>query len=298
MIPYGHQWIDSEDINAVIGVLQSDWLTTGPKIGEFEQALCSYTSALHAVAVNSATSALDIAVQALDIPKGSEVITTPFTFAATNNSLLFNGLVPVFADIQKDTRNIDPDSILNRITKKTKAIMYVDYAGHPCDIKALQQIAEDHDLFLIEDAAHALGASYRGIKVGTFADITVFSFHPVKPITTGEGGVAVTQDPQLAERMQLLRSHGIKKVGVSNKDQTTAWMYDMVMLGRNYRLTDLQTALGLSQIKKLEHFIDRRNKLAEIYDKNLKEISFIDLPCTWYWDHPWVASIHHSLKRY
>lgn len=240
MIPYGHQWIDSEDINAVIGVLQSDWLTTGPKIGEFEQALCSYTSALHAVAVNSATSALDIAVQALDIPKGSEVITTPFTFAATNNSLLFNGLVPVFADIQKDTRNIDPDSILNRITKKTKAIMYVDYAGHPCDIKALQQIAEDHDLFLIEDAAHALGASYRGIKVGTFADITVFSFHPVKPITTGEGGVAVTQDPQLAERMQLLRSHGIKKVGVSNKDQTTAWMYDMVMLGRNYRLTDLQ----------------------------------------------------------
>ena len=280
MIPYGHQSIEQDDIDAVVKVLKSDWLTTGPTVDEFEKKICSYTGGKYAVAVNSGTSALDVAVQALQIPRGSEVISTPFTFAATNNVILFNGLIPVFADIQKETRNINPDEIRKRITKKTKAIMYVDYAGHPCDIDEIKQIAEEHDLLLIEDAAHALGSSYKGKKVGTFADITVFSFHPVKPITTGEGGAALTDDPRIAENMRLLRSHGIKKENKSTKNQDIAWQYDMTMLGRNYRLTDIQAALGLSQMKKIDRFIEKRNSLATLYQEKLRDISFIELPQT------------------
>jgi len=280
MIPYGHQSIEQDDIDAVVRVLKSDWLTTGPTVDEFEKKICSYTGGKYAVAVNSGTSALDVAVQALQIPRGSEVISTPFTFAATNNAILFNGLIPVFTDIQKETRNINPDEIRKRITKKTKAIMYVDYAGHPCDIDEIKQIAEEHDLLLIEDAAHALGSSYKGKKVGTFADITVFSFHPVKPITTGEGGAALTDDPRIAENMRLLRSHGIKKENKSTKNQDIAWQYDMTMLGRNYRLTDIQAALGLSQMKKIDRFIEKRNSLATLYQEKLRDISFIELPQT------------------
>jgi len=280
MIPYGHQCIETDDIDAVVQVLQGDWLTTGPLVDKFESALCTYTGACHGIAVNSATSALDIAVQALRMPLGSEIITTPFTFAATNNALLFNGMHPVFADIQKATRNIDPEDIRKRITKKTTAIMYVDYAGHPCDIDEIHEIADEHDLFLIEDAAHALGASYKGKKVGTFADVTVFSFHPVKPITTGEGGAALTDDPRIAENMRLLRSHGIIKENRSTKDQDIAWQYDMTMLGRNYRLSDIQAALGLSQLKKIDRFIEKRNSLATLYQEKLRDISFIELPQT------------------
>jgi UDP-4-amino-4,6-dideoxy-N-acetyl-beta-L-altrosamine transaminase len=280
MIPYGHQSIDKDDIDAVIEVLTSDWLTTGPYIEKFEKSLCDYTGAHYAVVVNSATSALDIAVQALELPPGSEVISTAFTFAATNNALLYNGLIPVFADIQRETRNIDPEDIRRKITGKTRAIMVVDYAGHPCDLDEIREIADVHNLFLIEDAAHALGSSYNGKKIGTFADITVFSFHPVKPITTGEGGAALTDDCDLAEKMRLLRSHGIIKSNNSTENQDTPWQYDMKMLGRNYRLTDIQAALGLSQIKKLDQFIQKRNSLAIQYRKELEDVPFIELPAT------------------
>jgi UDP-4-amino-4,6-dideoxy-N-acetyl-beta-L-altrosamine transaminase len=280
MIPYGHQLITQEDIDAVVDVLKSDWLTTGPHIEKFERSLCEYTEAKFAVATNSATSALDIAVQALDLPHGSEVISTAFTFAATNNALLYNGLKPVFADIRRETRNIDPEDIRRKITRKTRAIMVVDFAGHPCDLKEIREIAEDHNLFLIEDAAHALGSSYNGKKIGTFADITVFSFHPVKPITTGEGGATVTEDSDLAEKMHLLRSHGIIKSKDTTENQETSWQYDMKMLGRNYRLTDIQAALGLSQIKKLDQFIRKRNSLALQYMKELEDVPFIELPVT------------------
>lgn len=278
MIPYGHQWVDKDDVDAVTSVLKSDWLTTGPFIEKFEEALCAYTGSSFAVVVNSATSALDIAVKSLEIPQGSEVITTPFTFAATSNALLFNGLIPVYADIERETRNISPDSIRERITDRTKAILYVDYAGNPCDIKEIQTIAKEYNLFLVEDAAHALGSSYYGKKVGTLADITIFSFHPVKPITTGEGGAAMTNDPGIAECMRFLRSHGIKKNLTQMVDPKTAWKYDMVMLGRNYRMTDLQAALGLSQLKKLDQFIKRRNELAVLYGRALLEIPFLELP--------------------
>lgn len=280
MIPYGHQCVDQDDIDAVIDVLKSDWLTTGPLIEKFEESLCRYTGARNAVAVNSATSALDIAVQSLELSRGSEVISTAFTFAATNNALLYNGLTPVFADIQSDTRNIDPEDIRKKITSRTRAIMAVDFAGHPCDLDEIREIADEHDLYFIEDAAHALGAGYKGKKIGTFADITIFSFHPVKPITTGEGGAAMTDDPELAEKLYLLRSHGIRKKVKPGMDPGTSWQYDMRMLGRNYRLTDIQAALGLSQMKKLDRFIQKRNDIAHRYQREFLDCPFIKIPIT------------------
>jgi UDP-4-amino-4,6-dideoxy-N-acetyl-beta-L-altrosamine transaminase len=277
-IPYGSQWIDDEDISEVVDVLKSDWITTGPKISEFEKDLCSYLGCKNAVAVNSGTSALDIAVGALNLPKSSEIITTPFTFVATSNSILYNGLKPVFADIQMNTRNIDPEDIRRKITDKTKAIIYVDYSGHPCDIKEIKEIADENDLLLIEDACHALGASYLGEKVGNFADITVFSFHPVKPITTGEGGAAVTNNPDLAKNMLLLRNHGIDKDAGARFGPNVGWAYDMKLLGRNYRMTDIQAALGISQLKKLDKYIEKRTEIARFYDELLSEIEFIETP--------------------
>jgi len=277
-IPYGTQWIDDDDINEVVKVLRSDWITTGPKIKEFEDALCSYVGCRHCVAVNSGTSALDIAVQALELPKGSEVITTPFTFVATSNAIIYNGLKPVFADICSDTFNIDPEDIRRKITKDTKAIIYVNYAGQPCDIKAIREIADEFDLYLIEDACHAIGAEYEGKKVGNFADLTIFSFHPVKLITTGEGGAVVTDDEGLYERLSLLRSHGIDKDAQDRYGPDASWAYDMKCLGRNYRMTDFQAALGVSQLKKLHMFTDKRNELALRYQEFLENIDGVTLP--------------------
>ena len=279
-IPYGTQWIDDDDINEVVKVLRSDWITTGPKIKEFEDALCSYIGCKHCVAVNSGTSALDIAVQSLDLSEGSEVITTPFTFVATSNAIIYNGLKPVFADICSDTFNIDPEDIRRKITKDTKAIIYVDYAGQPCDIKSIQEIADEFDLYLIEDACHAIGAEYGSKKVGNFADLTIFSFHPVKHITTGEGGAVVTNDEGLYERLSLLRSHGIDKDAQNRYGPDASWAYDMKYLGRNYRMTDFQAALGISQLKKLDGFIDKRNELASMYDEFLEGIDAVTLPVT------------------
>lgn len=281
-IPYGHQSIGEEDIQSVIEVLRSDWLTTGPAVDLFERELASYVGARHAVAVNSGTSALDIAIQALDLPEGSEIITTPFTFAATSNAILYNDHVPVFADIDPVTRNIRPDEIRRKITPKTRAITYVDYAGHPCAIDEIQEIAQEHDLLLIEDACHAFGASYKNRKIGTFADLTVFSFHPVKPITTGEGGAVVTDDPDLDAKLRLLRSHGITRDVGSMFGEGASWGYDMQLLGRNYRMTDIQAALGVSQLTKIETYIKRRNGLAALYEELIGDIPWLETPqsCT------------------
>lgn len=279
-IPYGHQSIDDEDVQSVVEVLKSDWLTTGPTVNQFEQDLASYVGAQHAVAVNSGTSALDIAVQALDLQKGSEIITTPFTFAATSNAILYNGHIPVFADIDPSTRNIHPDEIRRRITPKTRAIIYVDYAGHPCAIDEIREIAREHDLLLIEDACHAFGASYHGQKIGTFADMTIFSFHPVKPITTGEGGAVVTDNPEFDAQLRLLRSHGITRNVGGMFGEGASWGYDMQLLGRNYRMTDIQAALGVSQLRKIDSFIERRNELAAFYTRALSDLAWLDLPGT------------------
>ena len=226
------------------------------------------TCALPILAVNSGTSALDVAVASLELPKGSEVITTPFTFVATSNAILYNNLLPVFADIKPDTFNINPDEIRKKITDKTRAIIYVDYAGQPCDIDEIQEIADEYDLYLIEDACHALGAEYKGKKVGNFADITIFSFHPVKHITTGEGGMAVTNNKDRANRMRMLRNHGIDLDHAKRKD----YRYDMKTLGRNYRMTDFQAALGISQLKKLSDFLTKRRAIAEKYIEELSDI--------------------------
>jgi UDP-4-amino-4,6-dideoxy-N-acetyl-beta-L-altrosamine transaminase len=272
-LPYGRQFIDDDDINAVVATLKSDWLTTGPKVDEFEKAICDYTGAKHAVAVNSGTSALDIAVAALELPPGSEIITTPFTFAASANCAVYNNCRPVFADIDPKTYNIDPEQVRNKITKKTRAIIYVDYAGQPCDITALGEIAEDKGLFMIEDAAHALGAKYENKKIGSFADMTGFSFHPVKHITTGEGGAVTTDDDKLAEKLRMLRTHGIDKGARERFGPDAGYAYDMKMLGRNYRITDIQCALGISQMKKLDRFIKRRKELAGEYDRVLGDMA-------------------------
>ena len=277
-IPYGHQWIDEGDIEEVVKVLRSDWITTGPKIEEFENALCRYIGCKYAAAVNSGTSALDIAVQSIDLPEGSEVITTPFTFVATSNAILYNNLKPVFADICSDTFNIDPDEIRKKISRDTRAIAYVDYAGQPCDIKAIKEIADEFDLYLIEDASHAIGAEYEHEKVGNFADLTIFSFHPVKHITTGEGGAVVTGDEELYEKLLLLRNHGIDKDAQDRYGPDASWAYDMKYLGRNYRITDFQAALGISQLKKLDGFIEKRSELTSVYGELLSDVDAVRLP--------------------
>ncbi|KYK28203.1 MAG: UDP-4-amino-4,6-dideoxy-N-acetyl-beta-L-altrosamine transaminase [Theionarchaea archaeon] len=279
-IPYGRQWIDDEDIEEVIKILKGEWVTTGPMVKKFEDALCKYIGCNYVVAVNSGTSALDIAVHALNLPKGSEIITTPFTFAATSNSIVYNNLKPVFVDICRDTRNINPSEIKKKITRKTKAISYVDFAGHPADIDEITEIAEEHGLYLIEDACHALGAEYRGRKIGNFADVTIFSFHPVKHITTGEGGMAATHDEKLYEKFKMLRNHGIDKETRERYGIDATYAYDMKYLGRNYRITDFQCALGLSQLKKLDRFIEKRQHLAHLYSELLKDVDFIELPVT------------------
>lgn len=278
MIPYGRQVIDDEDIEEVVKVLKNDLITTGPKIREFEEALCDTTGAKHTTVVSSGTSALDIAVRTLDLPPGSEVITTPFTFVATSNCILHNNLRPVFADIEAETRNINPESVRSRITKDTKAIIYVDYAGHPCRMKEIREIADEHGLRLVEDACHALGAEYDGRRVGTFADMTVFSFHPVKHITTGEGGAIATDSEELDTRLKMLRHHGITKDSPEGIEQGIDYAYDIKVLSCNYRITDLQCALGISQLAKLESFIDRRSQLAKMYDEGLRNSEHVDTP--------------------
>ena len=277
-IPYGMHWIDEEDIIEVNNVLRSNWITTGPKIKEFENALCAYIGCDYGVAVNSGTGALDIAVQSLNLPVGSEIITTPFTFVATSNAIVYNRHIPVFADICSDTFNIDPEDIRRKITKNTKAIIYVDYAGQPCDIIELKKIADEFNLYLIEDACHAIGAEYMQKKVGNFADMTIFSFHPVKHITTGEGGAVMTNNKDLHEKLLLLRSHGIDKNAMQRYGPDASWAYDMKYLGRNYRITDFQAALGISQLRKLDGFIERRSELASKYNELLRDVEFVRLP--------------------
>ncbi|SHN66244.1 UDP-4-amino-4,6-dideoxy-N-acetyl-beta-L-altrosamine transaminase [Desulfovibrio litoralis] len=265
-IPYGKQWIDEDDISAVVEVLRSDWLTTGPKVTEFENAVAAFCGAKHAASYANGTAALHGALFALGIKKDDEVIVPTLTFAASSNAVLFLGAKPVFADVDPDTLLIDPKKIEALITPKTKAIIGVDYAGQPCDWVALQAIAKKHKLKLLADACHSIGGEFNSKKVGTLADITVFSFHPVKQLTTGEGGMALTDSDEYAERLRLFRGHGITS-DHRQREKTGAWFYEMQELGYNYRLTDIQSALGLSQLKKLPAFLKKRRELAKYYDQ-------------------------------
>lgn len=277
-IPYGKQSINEEDIQAVIDVLRSEYITTGPKIVEFEKTVADYVGAKYAVAIANGTAALHAACFAAGITKGDEVITTPITFAASSNCVLYCGAKPVFADIKKDTYNIDPDDIQRKITNRTKAIIAVHYTGQPCSMDEIYNIAKKHNLIVIEDAAHALGADYKGKKVGSISDMTTFSFHPVKHITTGEGGMITTNNENLYKRLVLFRSHGITR----NKDIMTAdegaWFYQQLELGFNYRITDIQCALGISQMKRLDEFVLKRRGLVERYNEAFKHNSNIIIP--------------------
>jgi UDP-4-amino-4,6-dideoxy-N-acetyl-beta-L-altrosamine transaminase len=267
MIPYGRQTIDEDDVAAVSEVLRSDFLTTGPKIDEFERTVADYVGAKYAVSIANDTAALHAACHAAGIGPGDEVITTPITFAASSNCILYCGGTPVFADIDPHTYNIDPEDIKRKITDKTKAIIPVHLAGQPCDMDAIHEIAKEYGLIVIEDAAHALGADYHGKKIGALSDMTTFSFHPVKPITTGEGGMITTNDEELYHKLLMFRSHGI----THSMDEMTrydgAWFYQQMDLGYNYRMTDIQAALGCSQMKKLDKFIARRREIAKRYDE-------------------------------
>lgn len=274
MIPYGKQLVEQDDIQAVIEVLRSDWLTTGPKVTEFEKLAAEYVEAKYAVAVSNGTAALHCAMYAAGVSPGDEVIAPPMTFAATTNAVIYQGGTPVFADVDPKTLLLDPVKVEEKISKRTKAIIAVDYTGHPCNYDALKRIADRHGIFIVADACHSLGAEYKGKKVGSLADITVFSFHPVKHITTGEGGMIVTNDRTLANRIRQFRNHGIDS-DYRQRERQGSWYYQLADLGYNYRLSDIQCALGISQLKKLPAFLKRRREIAGYYDKCLLEMKSI-----------------------
>ena len=263
-LPYGHQVLTDDDIAAVVAVLRSEWITTGPQVAAFEQALAAQVGAAHAVAFSSGTAALHGAAFAAGLGPGDEAITTPLTFCATANCVLYQGATPVFADVEEGTLNLDPEDVARRITPKTKALLPVDYAGHPANLDALGALAQAHGLTIIEDASHALGARYRGRSVGAISHMTVFSFHPVKHLTTGEGGMVTTNDPTHARRLRQFRNHGIE-TDARTRQARGEWRYEMTALGYNYRLSDFACALGLSQLPRLVANVERRREIAARY---------------------------------
>lgn len=277
-LPYGKQWIDNDDINEVIEILKSDFLTTGPKVREFEEAFASYVDAKYAVSFSNGTAALHGACFAADITKGDEVITTPMTFAASANCVLYQGGIPIFADIDKDTYNIDPNNIKKLINHKTKAIIPVDFTGQPVKLDEINRLAKEHDLIVIEDGAHALGTEYKGRKVGSISDMTMFSFHPVKHITTGEGGIITTNNKYFYEKLLQFRSHGITRDENKLINNHGPWYYEMQFLGFNYRMTDIQAALGLSQLKKVDKFIKLRKEYVKLYNEAFSTYPQIAIP--------------------
>jgi perosamine synthetase len=279
LLPYGRQSIDENDIQAVVETLRSNWLTTGPKVAEFEEALAAWVGAKYGVSFSSGTAALHAAVFAAGLNPGDEAITSPMTFAATANCVLYQGATPVFADVLADTLNLDPQQEAARITSRTKAILPVDYAGHPADLEPILQLAEQHGLIVIEDACHALGAEYRGRRVGGITHMTVFSFHPVKHLTTGEGGMVTTDNAKFAETLRRFRNHGIS-TDARQRQSAGQWNYEMVLLGFNYRLTDVACALGISQLQKLQENLTRRRTIAARYGQAFRNALGLMLPVT------------------
>jgi perosamine synthetase len=273
-IPYGRQIIDDDDVAAVAEILRGDWLTTGPTVARFEEAFSEAVGAAHGVAVANGTAALHVAMLAAGIGPGDEVIVTAMTFAASANAARYVGAEVVFADVQENSLTIDPKHVATLISDRTRAIVAVDYAGIPCDLDDLLTLAEDNDLILIEDACHAPGATYRGRMVGSIAHLSTFSFHPVKHLTTGEGGMVTTNDPGLAALLRQFRNHGIDSDFRQREEQGT-WVYDMTQLGFNYRLPDFSCALGLSQLSKLPGWVDRRRAIAASYEKSFEAVPHV-----------------------
>jgi perosamine synthetase len=290
-IPYSRQLIEDDDIAAVVAALRSDYLTTGPQVDAYEEAFAAACGARYAVAVASGTAGLHLACMAAGVGPGSECITTPITFVATANAAIYCGSTPVFADVCEDTINIDPSAVERRLSPRTEALLPVHFAGHACDMPALHRIAEAHGLMMIEDACHALGASTPEGPVGAclHSDMTVFSTHPVKAIATGEGGVVTTNRPALNDRLRLLRTHGITRAPHQMARDEGGWYYEMQELGFNYRISDIQCALGLSQLHKLERFIARRRQVAARYREELTSVPGLILPT----ERPGHASAWH-----
>ncbi len=294
-IPYGHQSIANEEIQAVVDVLSSDFLTQGPKIAEFEQAVADYCGAKYAIAVSSGTAALHIAALSTGLKKGDEGITSPNTFLASANCIIYCGATPNFADIKHDTFCIDSDKIKQKINSKTKVIIPVHFSGHPCEMDEIWNIAQDSKLFVIEDAAHAIGSEWQDQhgkwhKVGScsHSHLTTFSFHPIKTMTTGEGGMVLTNDEKLAEKCRMLRNHGMTKNHTDFEGQTlnfldieshqAPWYYEMQCLGYNYRITDIQCAIGLVQLKKLASFVEKRREIWNYYNEQLSGVGDLIIP--------------------
>lgn len=273
-IPYGKQIIDDEDVASVNEALRSAWLTTGPRVGEFERAFAAFCGAREGVAVNSGTAALHAAMRALRIGAGDEVIVPAITFAASSNAVVYEGGAPVFADVESDTLLIDPAAVEDKITPRTKAIVAVDYGGQPADYDALFALAARRGIRIVADACHAPGATYKGRNAGTIADLSAFSFHPVKHLTTCEGGMVLTDDPEMASHMRRFRNHGIDSDHRS-REETGTFAYDMVELGYNYRLPDIQCALGMSQLKHLPQWLARRQAIAARYDEMFSHLPFV-----------------------
>ena len=279
MLPYGHQQIDEDDVRAVVEVLRSEWVTTGPKVEEFEEAFAAYVGCKYAVSFSSGTAALHASVFAAELGPGDEAITSPLTFCATANCVLYQGATPVFADVRSETLTIDSEEIVRRINSRTKAVLPVDYAGFPADLEKILALAEQHGLTVIEDGCHALGAEFKRRRVGSIAHMTVFSFHPVKHITTGEGGMVTTNNEDFARRLRLFRNHGINS-DARRRMAEGQWYYEMISLGYNYRLSDIGCALGLSQLRKLESNLARRRQIAARYNEAFGDLSGVLIPRT------------------
>ncbi|MFX1256285.1 MAG: UDP-4-amino-4,6-dideoxy-N-acetyl-beta-L-altrosamine transaminase [Promethearchaeota archaeon] len=277
-LPYATQWLGDEEINEVLDTLKSDWITTGPKMRKFEENFKSYIGSKYSVAINSGTAALHISTSAINIKPGDEVITTPLTFVASANCVIYRGGVPVLADIKEDTYNINPNEIKRKITPKTKAIIPVHFAGQPCDMDEIFEIAEEHDLIIIEDAAHAIDAMYKERKIGNMSDLTIFSFHPVKNITTAEGGMVTTNDSELYEKLLMFRTHGISRDAVKRFGKSGDFYYDMQYLGFRYNMSELHASLGIHQLSKLNFFQKRRREIVKLYNRELQKIDEITIP--------------------
>lgn len=277
---YGRQYIDQEDVDSVVNTLRSDLITCGPKAAELEQKLCELTGAKYAVVVSNGTAALHLAAMTAGISEGDEVIVSSITFAASSNCVLYCGGTPVFADIKPDTYNIDPASIRKLITPKTKAIVAVDFTGQATELNEIKEICKEHNLILIEDAAHSIGTKYNGQPVGSIADMTTFSFHPVKTVTAGEGGAILTDNYDYYRKLMRLRTHGITRMQDEMVHPTDAlWYQEQVELGYNYRITDFQAALLLSQLKKLPAFIARRKEIVAKYNEEFEKMPELFVQC-------------------
>lgn len=270
--------IGQEEITAVTDVLKSGWLTTGPKVKEFEQNMQTYTGCKTAIGLTSCTGGMHIALAALGIGKGDEVIVPAYTFAATAHVVAWLGATPVLVDVEKDTFNIDPKAIEKAITPKTKAIIPVHFAGHACDMDAIMAIAKKNKLAVVEDAAHAVGTDYKGKKIGNFGDITVFSFYATKNMTTGEGGMIVTNNEELGKKLRRFAYFGVDKDAFNRYSNKGTWYYEIVELGFKYNMDNIQGALGVEQLKKLESFIAKRQQLAKVYDELLKGVPHVTRP--------------------